>query len=116
MPTDNPLFLIPVATGLTFVLAGLLMLMCPPQKINHFYGYRTSNSMKSKERWDFAQNYSSKEIMKLGVLLALSGLIGFLYQPNKKTATIIGLGLMITTIIVLIIRVESAIKKKFKTE
>lgn len=116
MPIDNAIFLIPVSTGIIFVIAGFIMLRFPPRKINGLYGYRTPSSMKSKDRWDFAQKYSSKEMMKLGVLLALSGLIGLIYQPNENTATIIGLGLMFLVVIALVIRVEAAIKKKFNTE
>lgn len=116
IPTDNLIFIIPVSTGLIFVIAGFVMLMFPPQKINNLYGYRSSRSKKSQESWDYAQKYSSKELIKFGVLLALSGLLGFIFQPIRDTAMIIGLGLVIITVIVLIIRVESAIKNKFKSE
>jgi|SRR5690606_7511321 len=113
---DNPLLIIPVSYGLISIVAGFIMLKFPPKKINSLYGYRTSSSMKSQERWNFAQIYSSKEMIKLGFLISLCGLIGLIYYPNEKTATILGLSLMILTIIVLLIRVELAIKKKFKQQ
>ncbi|EGV43506.1 SdpI family protein [Bizionia argentinensis JUB59] len=116
MPTENPIFFIPVSTGLIFIVVGLVMLIFPPDKINSLYGYRTKNSMKTKETWGFAQKYSSKEMMKLGALLSMTGLLGFIYQPSENTATIIGSGLIILVVIVLIIRVEAAIKRKFKSE
>jgi len=71
--------------------------------------------MKSKERWDFAQLYSSKEMIKLGLLLALSGVLGLIVTPKPEIGMIIGLGLMILVVIALIVRVEKAIKKKFKS-
>ena len=111
---ENPLILIPVITGLIFVIAGFVMLKFPPKKINGLYGYRTKSSMKNQERWDFAQNYSAKEMMKLGFVLALTGLFGFLFEPQEMVGMIIGLGLMILMVILLIVRVESAIKKKFE--
>ena len=113
---DNPLFLIPLLTGLIFMLAGIIMLKFPPEKINFYYGYRTKSSMKNQERWNFAQKYSSIESIKLGGILFLSAAIGFVYNPDEKTAVFLGLGLMIITAIILLIRVEKAIKKKFKNE
>ena len=57
----NPLVLILCISGLIFLLAGFIQQRFPPKKINHLYGYRTSNSMKSQESWDFAQEYSAKK-------------------------------------------------------
>lgn len=116
MPIDNPIFTIPILTGLIFVIAGFLMLNFPPRKINNLYGYRTSSSMKSKRRWDFAQIYSAKEMIKLGGLLALTGLIGLIYDTSGVAPMLIGLGLMIITVITLIVRVERALKEKFKAD
>lgn len=72
--------------------------------------------MKNQERWDFAQTYSSKEMIKMGFLLVLCGLIGLLFKLTENSAIIIGLGLMVLLTILLFYRVESAIKKKFPSE
>ncbi|WP_339634043.1 SdpI family protein [Bizionia echini] len=116
IPTDNPLFVIPISTGIVFVVVGFIMLKFPPKKINSLYGYRTASSMKNQERWDFAQLYSAKEMIKLGIVLEVSGLLGFILHLNDKTATLIGISYMIVLVIVLLIRVEYAIKKKFNSE
>lgn len=113
MTFDNPLFVIPALTGAIFVVVGIVMLKFPPKKINSLYGYRTSSSMKNQERWIFAQSYSAKEIIKLGAILAFSGVIGLFVHPNVNVATILGLVMMMLTIIILILRVEKAIKNKF---
>lgn len=113
LPLDNPIFIIPVSTGLIFLIVGFIMMKFPPKKINSLYGYRTASSMKNQERWDFAQIYSAIEMMKLGVVLALTGLLGFIVQPNEKIATLIGISFMVILVVVLFIRVESAIKNKF---
>ncbi len=115
MSIENPLFLIPALTSLIFMLAGLIWTKYPPKKINGFYGYRTFSSMKNQERWDFAQKYASKEIIRMGFLLGLSSLIGQVYHPNEKTGAIIGLGLTIAVVVVLMVRVELAIKNKFRS-
>ena len=46
--------------GIVFILAGSIMYVFPPKKINSFYGYRTASSMQSQQKWNFAQTYSAK--------------------------------------------------------
>lgn len=116
LPFDNPLFLIPSSSGLIFMLAGFLMLKFPPKKINGFYGYRSSSSMKNQERWDFSQKYAAIEMIKLGVLLTLSSIIGLIFSPDGKTAMFLGLGLMILMVVFLLMRIEKAIKNKFTND
>jgi uncharacterized membrane protein len=58
---ENPLVNITFLCGLLFIIAGYILLKFPPKNINSLYGYRTSSSMENQEKWDFAQNYSSKE-------------------------------------------------------
>ncbi|MGI9525678.1 MAG: SdpI family protein [Weeksellaceae bacterium] len=114
MIIENPLFLIPFSSGLIFIIVGIIMYKFPPKKINSIYGYRTSNSMKSQKRWDFAQIYSSKQMIKYGGFLSISGLLGFIFQPNEKISTALGLSFLILMVILLIAKVERKLKEKFK--
>ncbi|MDA0357304.1 MAG: SdpI family protein [Bacteroidetes bacterium] len=116
LPFDNPLFLIPSTSGLIFMLAGFIMLKFPPKKINSLYGYRTRSSMKNQERWDFSQKYSAIAMIKLAAILTLSSIIGLIYNPDGELRMFLGLGLMILMVVVLLIRVEKAIKNKFGNE
>ena len=116
LPFDYPLFLIPSTSGLIFMLAGFIMLKFPPKNINSLYGYRTSSSMKNQERWDFSQKYSAIEMIKLAVILTLSSVIGLIYNPDGELGMFLGLGLMILMVVILLIRVEKAIKNKFGNE
>jgi len=111
--TDNPLFLIPLLTGLIFVLAGFVLWKFPPKDINYIYGYRSKRSMQSQAQWDFAQAYAGKRMMLYGGLLALSCLLGLVFRFKETTAVILGLGLMILTVLILIIDVERALKRQF---
>ncbi len=113
METLKTLLVVPLLSGAIFILAGLIIFVFPPKNINGLYGYRTSNSMKSQERWEFAQKYSSLEMMKFGGILMLTSILGFIIEPNGDTPMVIGLGLMIAMVIVLFIRVEKALKKRF---
>jgi len=116
MNLDNPLFIIPLSVGFIFVIVGYIMFKFPPKNINMLYGYRTRSSMKNKEMWDFAQLYSSKLMMNLGLLLALSSILGFFVKLNEDIGTIVGLSMMFIVVIILFIKTETAINQKFKNE
>ena len=113
MEIVDSLLLVPLMTGPIFMLAGLVMMYFSPKEINALYGYRTSSSMKNQERWDFAQNYSARELIKFGGILLLTSGLGFVFEFSDEIAVIVGLGLMIAMVVVLFIRVEKAIKKRF---
>lgn len=49
----------PVLIGLPMVIVGLACLRFPPKKINHFYGYRSSQACRDQDSWDFAQRYAA---------------------------------------------------------
>jgi len=116
MNLDNPLFLIPILTGLTFVIAGIIMIIIPAKKINSLYGYRTSSSMKSRERWDFSQKYAAQVLVKFGAILTLSSILGLVYDFSENISTIMGLGFMLIAVIFLILKIEKAIKIRFGNE
>ena len=98
------------------MLAGFIMFKFQPKKINSLYGYRTNSSMKNQERWGFSKKYSAIEMIKLATLLALSSIIGLVYNRVSKLGMFLGLGLMILMLVFLLIRVEKAIKNKFRNE
>jgi uncharacterized membrane protein len=110
---ESPLFIIPVSTGLIFIIVGLVMHKFPPKGINALYGYRSVNSMKNEEQWHFSQKYAALEMIKLGVGLSFSGILGLLFNLSEKTGMLLGLGLMILMVVLLIYRVEKAIKATF---
>jgi uncharacterized membrane protein len=113
---DNPLFIIPALTGVIFLIVGFIMYKFPPKEINALYGYRTISSMKSKERWVFAQEYSSLEMIKTGAILSLTSVLGLIFKPGGKPGMFLGLGLLILMVVILFIRVERAITNKFENE
>ena len=109
----NTLFLLPITTGPVFIIAGFIMLKFPPKNINGIYGYRTPGSKKSQERWDFAQNFAAKELIKIGSVLTITCFTGLMYKPDENMATIIATAITLVMVAVLIFRVEFAIKRKF---
>ncbi|MFI2743749.1 SdpI family protein [Zhouia sp. PK063] len=109
----NPLLTINVLTGIILVIVGLLMAKFPPKKINHIYGYRTISSMKTQERWNFAQVYSAKLMIKLGVFLILVGVVSLLLPTTLDIGVVFSFSIFLICIIFLIIKTERAIKNKF---
>lgn len=110
----SPFFVICLICGMIFALGGWIFRKYPPKKINNWYGYRTPSSQKSQERWDFAQNYSSKEMIRLGFLFLIISLPG-LILPGTYVLMEVFAGVIVLIILTLamLYRIESAIKKEF---
>lgn len=71
----NSLLISPLLPGVIFIIAAFISQRYPPKKINATYGYRTQKSMQNEENWQLANKYSSKLMIKVGVMLALAGLV-----------------------------------------
>lgn len=109
----NDLLGLPFTVGFVFILAGLIQSAFPPKKINSLYGYRTNSSMQSEERWDFAQGYSAKKTMIIGVFLMLASTIKLFFVMSTSTEIIVSTVLIIAAVVTLIAMTEKAIKNKF---
>ena len=73
------------------MITGFILLKLPPKQINDLYGYRTSASMLSPERWTFSQKYAAKELIRFGTVLAFASILGLCYSPTKNIGVILGL-------------------------
>ena len=88
---DNSFLIIPAVTGPIIAIFGFVLLNFPPKKINGLYGYRTPTSMKSQTRWDFAQSYAGREMIKLGGFLTLTSVLGLFINATDYVQIFIGL-------------------------
>lgn len=111
---ENPLFNITVMVGGIFFAAGFFMFKFPPKKINFLYGYRTNASMKTQERWDFAQKYAAKEMMITGLVLAGIGALASITDFGASVKLWVGVAMLGLAVVILKLRVEKAIKKRFE--
>jgi uncharacterized membrane protein len=100
--------------GVIFSIGGAIMQRYPPKNINYLYGYRTSSSMQSQERWDFAQKFSAVLMIKVGAALVAVSLLGYFIPTSELVKVITGFVLIILSAVYLFIVTEKAIKKKFK--
>jgi uncharacterized membrane protein len=99
--------------GIIFIIVGALMYVNPPKKINYLYGYRTGSSMKSQDRWDFAQKFSSLLMIKTGAVLTVVSLLAAFIPAAEAVKVIAGLVLLILSALYLFVTTEKALKKKF---
>lgn len=100
-------------SGIIFIITGFIMLKFPPKKINLFYGYRTTRSMKNQEQWDFSQKYSAKLLMLCGLFLTLISSISLLITLNNKAKLFISLALIVGSVMFLLLKTENELKKRF---
>jgi len=102
-------------TGFILMIAGIILSTFPPKKINRWYGYRSVSSMKTNERWEFAQIYSGREMKKSGIMLLFFTIpVWFMnFNINEGAGALIGIIIMIALALIPIIKTEIALKKKF---
>lgn len=104
----------PLLCGILFMIAAIVMYVFPPKKINSLYGYRTSSSMKSEERWHFAQRYSTLKMAQGSVVLLLSSFLGLLVKLEGKLLMVPGIVFPLLVVFYILFSTESALKNKFQ--
>jgi uncharacterized membrane protein len=116
MDNINPVILLPLLCGAIFSIFGLVIYKFPPKLKNGYYGYRSNRSKKTKETWDFAQNYSSKLMIIAGLILCGTSSIGLFFKPTEETGILIGLALVLASVFSVLFLTEVALKKKFQAK
>lgn len=101
------------SVGTVFLLTGSWMRFFPPKKINGLYGYRTTRSMRTQEAWDFAQRMSANWMLGFGCIYIVIGALCLLSAEGPDWLTGIGAISLVIFLLVMIWRVERALKRKF---
>lgn len=114
MNFENPLFLFGILIGPIFILTGYILYQFPPKKINFLYGYRTSKSMKNQGQWDFAQKYSARIMMLLGLIYMIFSVLLSSIISEETISFILGFGLLFLLCFILFWQVETKLKNEFK--
>lgn len=111
---NDPFFITLVTTGITIIVMGFVMKKWPPKHINDLYGYRTKRSKKSLAHWNFAQKLSAKLMINYGLIIMLISVIGLLKLVEPFLSMVLGLITMCLVFVMLFVKVETALKQKFK--
>jgi uncharacterized membrane protein len=109
---ENVLYL-PFLTGAIFMIAAAITHLFPPKSINYLYGYRTSASMKTQKRWDFAQQYSTLKMFQAGVVIFAASFVGLAFPNNDGVQLGIGFPVILCSCIFMFFTTERALRKKF---
>ena len=79
-----------IVSGSLALIAGFILKNKPPKKINWWYGYRTKQSMKNQEQWDFAQKLGAKNMIRFSLIPFLTTILGF-FIDEKHVGWSIGI-------------------------
>lgn len=107
------IFLLPFVCGIVFIPAGIILYFFPPKRINYLYGYRTKSSMQSQDRWEFAQKYSAKQMIKGGLCLVGISLLGLFFPLNESARLIAGLIIVFLPVVYIFRTTEKELKRRF---
>ncbi|WP_177764562.1 SdpI family protein [Flavobacterium sp. I3-2] len=97
--------------GFIFIIMGIIMYKFPPKKINGLYGYRTTSSMESQSKWDFAQKYSAKVMTFIGIGMFIFSFTRTLLPFDDDQNAIFGVAILLISVIILIVVVEKKLKQ-----
>ena len=112
------MFIVAILCPTVMIVAGLCFRKSAPKKINAFFGYRTTMSMKSKDTWEFAHKYIGNLWTVLGFTLIVPSAVPMFFLVDKSEELISVFSLVIcfvgmAAIIASIIPTEKALKKNF---
>lgn len=99
-------------------IMGYFLKKHPPKKINNYFGYRTTMSMKNNDTWIFANKHSGQIMFYWGLyLLPLSSIpYLFLFTKSDNFIGIIGLVICLIQLLIMIFTIfktEKALKMTF---
>lgn len=112
------MFATAIMCPLIMIIAGLVFRKSAPKKINAFFGYRTTMSMKNRDTWEFAHKYIGNLYSVLGFTLIVPSVVSMLFLIDKSHELISVVSLIICfvgliALIVSVIPTEKALKKNF---
>ena len=112
------MFIVAILCPTIMIAAGLYFRKFAPKKINAFFGYRTTMSMKNRDTWEFAHKYIGNLWSVLGFTLIVPSAVPMFFLIDKSEELISVFSLVIcfvgmAAIIASIIPTEKALKKNF---
>jgi len=113
---DMNVFLLLTSTLLPFTMAliGALFKKNPPKRVNWFYGYRTSRSMKSQEAWDYANRRMGEVWWKTGLVLGASSvLVAVICWRSLESVSLWLIGFQMLAMLTTVVAIEEELKRKF---
>ncbi len=109
---DNT-FLLALLFSLCFLITAGVLYFFPRKKINHFYGYRTTESIKSQERWDFSQRFFAIQMSKSAIIILSLSFTGLLMPDSQKMRLWVSVVMIVIAISYMYGTTEAELKRRF---
>lgn len=108
------LFFMSILVPLTMALIGARFRKNPPKRVNWFFGYRTSRSMKSQEAWDYANRRMGEVWWKTGLVLGASSvLVAVICWRSLESVSLWLIGFQMLAMLTTVVAIEEELKRKF---
>lgn len=105
-----------IVVSVILLIGGIFMIVFAKKDVNVVFGYRTPASMKSPERFYFAQKFAGRLMILIAVISLLIAAYGYFLQPlcleHKLSMAII----YVAQAVAIIVPTEIAIRRKFKKD
>lgn len=115
LSTIEPLAFLVFLPGLTLLLTAFMIKYLAPKEPNHWFGYRTGSSMKSKETWEEAHRFSPVQCMRAGIFVLLVS-SGALLLPELWMMILAPTMLLLPAFAWVTITTENHLKKTFASK
>lgn len=103
------------------IFFGRFFMRSVPKTINHFFGYRTTMSMKNRDTWEFAHRHFGHLWLKTGTALLIPTVLAMVPVWGKSTDAVAQWGCLLCLVECLVLMVpiavtEKALKRTFDAE
>ncbi len=109
----NELIIIHLVVAFTAILPAIIMRFVDTEKPNMWFGYRTPASLKSEHTWKFANEYSAKAMLWVGITTILTQIFLYLTFENEEGQILISAGVMTIGIFLVLGITESKMSNLF---
>lgn len=112
------MFICCLMVPILMMIIGLIFMKKAPKKINIWYGYRTSRSMKNSDTWDFANKHCAKMFLIVGAIMTVVSAIVMLavIYKSEDVVSIVGTVVTVTQVVGIVLSViptERALRREF---
>ena len=83
---------------LLMIVAGWMMWKHTPKRINRWYGYRTTLSMKNEQTWEFAHIHAGRLWYAMGIVMLILSIPAYIPFYHSSVQVVGIVGLIVTTV------------------
>ncbi len=80
------------------IVIGAIFSRKAPKTINYLFGYKTARSMKNRDTWEFAHNYSGKLMRIIGAVLVPISIAVMLFVRGGSEKTVSTVACVLLTV------------------